>query len=60
MAQKMSHCGSARAATGCLFALMSVKKSLSCALENEQKLIEEKLLPALIALYRTVEKRGRT
>lgn len=57
---KTSHYGSARAAAGSLLALVSANKSLSGALENERELIEQKLLPALIALQRTAEKRGRT
>lgn len=57
---KTSHYGSARAAAGRLLALVSANKSLRGALENERELNEEKLLPALIALQRTAEKRGRT
>jgi len=57
---KTSHYSSARAAAGGLLALVSANKSLSGALENERELIEEKLLPALIALQRTAEKSRRT
>lgn len=57
---KVTQYGKARAAAGSLLALISASGTIGGALEAERAAVEEKLLPALIALQRTAEKRGRT
>lgn len=55
---KVTQYGKARAAAGSLLALISANGTIGAALEAERAAVEEKLLPALIALQRTAEKRG--
>jgi excisionase family DNA binding protein len=59
-AAKVTHYGVARSAAGSLLALISASGTFGVALEVERIAVEEKLLPALIALQRTAEKRGRS
>ncbi len=55
---KVTQYGKARAAAGSLLALISANGAIGAALEAERAAVEEKLLPALIALQCTAEKRG--
>ncbi|MEI8028073.1 MAG: helix-turn-helix domain-containing protein [Pseudomonadota bacterium] len=55
---KVMQYGKARSAAGSLLALISAEESIRVKLAVEGNAISEKLLPALVALQRTAEKRG--
>ena len=57
-AGKVMQYGKARSAAGSLLALISAEESIRVKLAAERDSISEKLLPALVALQRTAEKRG--
>jgi excisionase family DNA binding protein len=57
-AGKVMQYGKARSAAGSLLALISAEESIRVKLAAERDAISEKLLPALVALQRTAEKRG--
>jgi hypothetical protein len=56
---KVQHYGKARAAAGSLLALLYAQENRLCDLKDERGALEFKLMPALVALQRSVEKRGR-
>jgi hypothetical protein len=57
-AGKVMHYGKARSAAGSLLALISAEESICVKLAAERDAISKKLIPALVALQRTAEKRG--
>jgi hypothetical protein len=55
---KVQHYGKARADAGSLLALLCTQENRLCELKNERGALEFKLIPVLVALRRSVEKRG--
>lgn len=57
---KVKEYGRARAAAGSLVSIITASEKLSQVLSAERKALEEKLLPAIIALQRTSERRNQS